>query len=44
MRSPYRLRLLIAVGVAILVSGNWMLAQMIDYTQSLWASVPSLLS
>jgi flagellar biosynthetic protein FliQ len=34
----------IAVGVAILVSGNWMLAQMIDYTQNLWASVPSLLS
>ena len=34
----------IAVGVAILVSGNWMLAQMIDYTRALWASVPSLLS
>jgi flagellar biosynthetic protein FliQ len=34
----------IAVGVAILVSGNWMLAQLIDYTKALWASVPDLLS
>ena len=34
----------IAVGIAILVSGNWMLAQMISYTQGLWSSVPSLLS
>jgi flagellar biosynthesis protein FliQ len=33
-----------AVGVAILVTGNWMLAQMVDYTRALWASVPSLLS
>lgn len=33
-----------AVGVAILVSGSWMLRQMVDYTQALWSSVPSLLS
>jgi flagellar biosynthetic protein FliQ len=33
-----------AVGIAILLSGNWMLAQMVDYTRELWASVPSLLS
>jgi flagellar biosynthetic protein FliQ len=33
-----------AVGVAILVTGNWMLAQMVDYTRALWASVPGLLS
>jgi flagellar biosynthetic protein FliQ len=33
-----------AVGVAILVTGNWMLAQMVDYTRTLWASVPGLLS
>jgi flagellar biosynthetic protein FliQ len=33
-----------AVGVAILVSGNWMLSQMVDYTRTLWASVPTLLS
>jgi flagellar biosynthetic protein FliQ len=34
----------IAVGVAILVSGNWMLAQMIDYTRDLWGRVPELIS
>jgi flagellar biosynthetic protein FliQ len=34
----------VAVGVAILVTGNWMLAQMVDYTRALWASVPGLLS
>jgi flagellar biosynthesis protein FliQ len=34
----------IAVGVAILVSGNWMLAQMVDYTRALWARVPELIS
>ena len=33
-----------AVGVAILVSGNWMLSQMVDYTRALWASVPDLIS
>jgi flagellar biosynthesis protein FliQ len=34
----------IAVGVAILVCGNWMLAQMVDYTRGLWARVPELIS
>jgi flagellar biosynthetic protein FliQ len=33
-----------AVGVAILLTGNWMLAQMVDYTRALWAGVPTLLS
>jgi flagellar biosynthetic protein FliQ len=33
-----------AVGLAVLISGNWMLAQMVDYTRTLWAGVPALLS
>ena len=33
-----------AVGVAILLTGNWMLAQMIDFTRDLWSGVPSLLT
>jgi flagellar biosynthesis protein FliQ len=33
-----------AVGVAILLSGNWMLSQMVDYTRQLWAGVPGLLT
>jgi flagellar biosynthetic protein FliQ len=35
---------LLAVGAAVLLSGNWMLMQIMDYTKALWASVPSLLS
>ena len=35
---------LLAVGAAVLFSGNWMLMQIMDYTRALWASVPSLLS
>jgi flagellar biosynthetic protein FliQ len=35
---------LLAVGAAVLFSGNWMLMQIMDYTKALWASVPSLLS
>ena len=34
----------VAVGVAILFSGNWMLAQMIDFTRDLWGRVPELIS
>ena len=34
----------IAVGIAILATGNWMLAQLIDYTRDLWARVPELIS
>jgi flagellar biosynthetic protein FliQ len=34
----------IACGVAILFSGNWMLHEMITFTQQLFATIPSLLS
>jgi flagellar biosynthetic protein FliQ len=34
----------IGVGVAMLVSGNWMLSTMIDFTHQLWGNVPSYLS
>jgi flagellar biosynthetic protein FliQ len=34
----------IAVGVAVLVSGNWMLHEMVAFTQQLFAHIPSLLS
>ena len=33
----------IAVGVALLLSGNWMLHEMITYTQQLFEKIPSLL-
>jgi flagellar biosynthetic protein FliQ len=34
---------IIAVGIAILVSGHWMLTTMIDFTNQLFASLPSLI-
>jgi len=34
---------LIGVGVALLVSGNWMLHTLITYTQDLFARIPGLL-
>ncbi len=34
---------MIAVGVAILISGNWMLGTMVTFTQQLFAQLPSLL-
>jgi flagellar biosynthetic protein FliQ len=34
----------IGVGVAMLVSGNWTLSTMIDFTQQLWGNVPTYLS
>jgi flagellar biosynthetic protein FliQ len=34
----------VAVGVALLISGNWMLHTMMSYTESLWSSIPDLLS
>lgn len=34
----------VAVGVALLVSGNWMLHTMIAFTQDLFAMIPSLLA
>lgn len=33
----------IAVGVVLLVSGNWMLSSMIDFTRELFRSLPSFL-
>jgi flagellar biosynthetic protein FliQ len=35
---------ILAVGFAILLSGHWMLTTLIDYTDQLFASIPSLLS
>ncbi len=33
----------VAVGVALLISGNWMLHTLIGFTQDLFAMIPSLL-
>jgi flagellar biosynthetic protein FliQ len=35
---------LVGVGVALLVSGNWMLHTMVDFTNDLFETLPSLLS
>ena len=32
-----------AIGAALLIAGNWMLHQMVSYTEQLYASIPSLL-
>ena len=34
----------IAVSIALLVSGNWMISEMISFTNDLFAKIPSLLS
>ena len=34
----------IGVGIAMLISGNWMLSTMIDFTHQLWGNVPTYLS
>ena len=34
----------IGVGVALLISGNWMLQTMIDFTNDLFETLPTLLS
>lgn len=34
----------IGVGVALLVSGNWMLHTLVSFTQDLFATLPSLLA
>jgi flagellar biosynthesis protein FliQ len=34
---------LIGVGVVLLISGNWMLATMVTFTQELFAQLPQLL-
>jgi flagellar biosynthetic protein FliQ len=35
---------LVGVGIALLISGNWMLQTLIDFTRDLFAMVPSLLA
>ena len=35
---------LVGVGIALLVSGNWMLQTLIDFTRDLFELVPSLLA
>jgi flagellar biosynthetic protein FliQ len=34
----------VAVGVALVVSGNWMLQTMVSYTEQLWTHIPDLLA
>ncbi|GAA1436006.1 flagellar biosynthesis protein FliQ [Mycobacterium cookii] len=34
---------LVGVGIALLVSGGWMLQTLVDFTQDLFAMVPTLL-
>jgi flagellar biosynthetic protein FliQ len=34
----------VGIGVALLMSGNWMLHEMITYTQALFAQIPALLN
>jgi flagellar biosynthetic protein FliQ len=34
---------LVGVGVALLISGGWMLETLVDFTQDLFALIPSLL-
>jgi flagellar biosynthetic protein FliQ len=34
---------LVGVGIAILLSGNWMLHTLIDFTRDLFAQIPGLL-
>lgn len=34
----------IGVGVALLISGNWMLQTMVDFTNDLFETLPALLS
>ena len=34
----------IAVGVALLFSGHWMMTTLVSFTQQLYAAIPSLLS
>ncbi|HXD62183.1 MAG TPA: flagellar biosynthesis protein FliQ [Lacisediminihabitans sp.] len=32
-----------AVGIALVVCGNWMISEMVSFTQGLFASIPNLL-
>ena len=33
----------VGIGIALLVSGNWMLHTLVNFTQQLYAQIPSLL-
>jgi flagellar biosynthetic protein FliQ len=33
----------IAVGIALIICGNWMISEMVTFTQGLFASIPNLL-
>jgi flagellar biosynthesis protein FliQ len=35
---------LVGVGVALLISGHWMLHTIVSYTEMLWSSIPELLA
>ena len=35
---------LVGVGIALLISGNWMLHTLVAFTQDLFASLPSMLN
>ncbi len=33
----------VAVGIALIICGNWMISEMVTFTQGLFASIPNLL-
>lgn len=35
---------IVAVGIALLITGNWMIAEMIAFTNDMFSRIPSLLS
>ncbi|WP_337004367.1 MULTISPECIES: flagellar biosynthesis protein FliQ [unclassified Microbacterium] len=35
---------IVAVGIALLIAGNWMIAEMIAFTNEMFSRIPSLLS
>ena len=35
---------IVAVGIALLIAGNWMIAEMIAFTNDMFTRIPSLLS
>ncbi|WKT87901.1 flagellar biosynthesis protein FliQ [Microbacterium maritypicum] len=35
---------IVAVGIALLIAGNWMIAEMIAFTNEMFTRIPSLLS
>lgn len=34
---------MVGVGIALLISGNWMLHTLVTYTEQLWGRIPDLL-